>query len=277
MAQINLTISKQDFDAAVPAAKEPKGIVFARMEPFIRSEMQQLCNSVLGDIGITFVNNNQESETAKMVKGVVCMKALANNMRSMDLVLTPTGFGVVSTNDTAPASKMRVDALDGELRVNILKAEGSLLQELFKVSRWYQSGCYILDTLFYHFDFLTRFAGMQSPVAKDWEAAHPLIVEADAAIRNRISDEYMEELIRKECTATYSTADLTVIFQIRRIIGSAIRGDRATAEEYLRRLICNMERNLEAFETYASSQAYRVNHYEPYKNTQESGTFHFVG
>ncbi|MBQ2674142.1 MAG: hypothetical protein IJG07_05610 [Prevotella sp.] len=277
MATINLEISKEKFDAAVPAAKEPKGYIFARMEPFIKEEMELISANLLGDVGIEAANSEPEGRLSKLIISIACQKAFAEKMRSLDLVITSTGFGVVSTNDTAPASKMRVDALDGELRVSILRHKGFLMSELFKVDGWYQQAPVPVDSLFYHFFFLTQFAGMESPVAKDWEIAAPLIVEADAFLRKHISDEYMDELIKEMCTDKTTATSRGIIHQIRRIIGTNIRGDRKTAEEYFRRLMNTLESDLVTFSTYAGSQAYRVRHQENWENKQDAGAFHFVG
>ena len=277
MATINLEINKVKFDAAVPAAKEPQGYVFARMEPFINEEIELISANLLGDVGIEAANSEPEGRLSKLIISIACQKAFAEKMRSLDLVITPTGFGVVSTNDTAPASKMRVDALDGELRVSILRHKGFLMSELFKVDGWYQQAPTPVDSLFYHFYFLTQFAGMESPVAKDWEIAAPLILEADAFLRKHISDEYMDELIREMCTDNTTATSRGIIHQIRRFIGTSIRGDKKTAEEYYRRLMNTLENDLETFSTYAGSKAYRVNHQENWVNKQDAGAFHFVG
>lgn len=277
MATINLEIKKEDFDAAVPAAKEPKGYVFARMEPFIKEVVEQLAERVLGDVGIEAVNAKPNDRLANIVKSLACQKAFANKMRSLDLVITSTGFGVVSTNDTAPASKMRVDALDGEMRVSILKQNSYLLSELFKTEGWYQQNQFVVDSLFYSFDFLTIFAGMESPLAKDWEAAAPMILETDAFLRLHISDAFMDELIGLMCTNQTNPVMRGIIHQIRRIIGCNIRGDRKTAEEYYRRLMNTLEADLDTFSTYANSKAFENNHAKVWENKQDAGAFHFVG
>ena len=67
MATINLEISKEKFDAAVPAAKEPKGYIFARMEPFIKEEMELISANLLGDVGIEAANSEPEGRLSKLI------------------------------------------------------------------------------------------------------------------------------------------------------------------------------------------------------------------
>ena len=120
--EITIKISKPDFDLAIPAAKESKGTVFAKLEKKINAAIVDIGEDILGDVGIRYVNGNPESVAAWAVKVLASVDVFLREMRGLDLVLTETGFGVVSTNNTAPASKMRVDALDGELRVKWLRA-----------------------------------------------------------------------------------------------------------------------------------------------------------
>lgn len=277
MEIINLEITKEFFDESVPAAKEPKGYIFNRILPFIKGELQYIATMILGDVGVTLCNGNTEGEVATLVKRTACVKAFDDNMRSLDLVITSTGFGVVSTQDTAPASKIRVDALDGELRVTYLRHRSFLLAELFKVDGWYAQGVYFMENLFYHFDFLTLFAGLQAPISKDWELAAPIILSQDAFLRKHISDDYMEELISQMATNTVSADNKGIIHQIRKIIGLAIRGDQYSVEKYYKRLMNTIEGDLTKYSTYANSKAYELNHLKPYENKKDDSAFHFVG
>ena len=234
-------IDKGFFDLTIPAAKEPKGIIFAKLETKINSVIQDIADDKLGDVATTIINDNPSGPLAADVKALACVDVFLREMRGLDLVLTPTGFGVVNTNDTAPASKIRVDALDG------------------------------------FFSFLRRYAGLQAPISKDWETAAAPILEADRWLRDKISDEFMDELITKMATNALDEKSRGVVHQIRRIIGVAIQGNKGVAYEYFRRLINTLESDIESFSTYAGSQAYVVNHSTPYENKKDDSAFHFVG
>ena len=198
-------------------------------------------------------------------------------MRGLDLVLTPTGFGIVSSNDTAPASKIRVDALDGELRVKWLQLSDEILELCFKLSGWYAQGLVVIDTLFCFFKFLKSYAGLQDPISKDWELAAPTILDTDRWLRDKISDEFMDEMIMQMATNALTDKNKGIVHQVRRIIGAAVQGNKGTSYEYFRRLMNSLEGDIDSFPTYAHSQAYEVNHFKPYENKQENGAFHFVG
>ena len=47
--------------------------------------------------------------------------------------------------------------------------------------------------------------------------------------------------------------------------------------ERMRIIIVTMEANPETYKEYMESDAYKINHYEPYKNKKDSPAFFFAG
>jgi hypothetical protein len=277
METIAIRITKEVFDQAVPAAREPKGIIFGKLQKKIDNRIEDIAEDRLGDTGIIEVNGDPEGRLAMRLMELACVDVFLHEMRNMDLVLTPTGFGVVSTNDTAPASKIRVDALDGELRVKWLMLSDDLLELCFKLEGWYRQGLVIIDTLFCDFKFLKAYAGMQAPLAKDWETASAAILACDRFLREKISDEFMDELIEGMASSSLTTEERGVVHQIRRTIGAAIQGNEQLKDEYFRRLMNTLEQNLDDFPTYMNSEAFEANHFKHYENHAEDSAFHFCG
>lgn len=275
--EIAIKINKETFDQAVPAARESKGVVFDKLENKINSCIEDIAVDKLGDKGVGAVNNDPAGKLARTVMHLACVDVFLHEMRGLDLVLTGSGFGVVSTNTTAPASKIRVDALDGELRVKWLMLMDDLLEQCFKLDGWYGQGLVVVDSVFCFFRFLTQFAGLNSPLAKDWETAAPVILETDRWLREKISDEFMDELIAQMASVSLTDANRGIVYQVRRIIGVSIQGKKDVAFEYYRRMMNTLEGKLDDFRTYARSQAFEVNHFKPYENRQDEGAFHFVG
>ena len=73
--------------------------------------------------------------TAKLVAS----EALRRAIPSLDLVLTPNGFGVVSNQNVAPASKERVDRLIASLAGYRDECIANLLPALVGASQWLAS------------------------------------------------------------------------------------------------------------------------------------------
>lgn len=81
---------------------------------------------------------------------VLATDAFLRAVPSLDLVLTPNGFGIVSNNTIAPASRDRVDRLIGSLESNRDFAIEQLLHELLQSPEWKETpqGRYFLSTLY---------------------------------------------------------------------------------------------------------------------------------
>lgn len=89
-------------------------------------------------------------ESTPTVCRVLATDAFLRAVPSLDLVLTPNGFGVVSNNTIAPASKDRVDRLLVSLETNRDFAIDQLLHELLPQPEWRNTpqGRFFLSTLF---------------------------------------------------------------------------------------------------------------------------------
>lgn len=274
-----LEITKTDFEKAVPAAQEPSGSIFEVMEDAINSEVANIESQVLGDVGAQAVEAGTDTILVQTVKRLACVRAFMSEMRSLDLVLTPTGFGVVSTNDTAPASKMRVDALDGQLRRNERLLLGTLLDRLFRVSGWYQQPQrqWQVPTLFFCIQQLEQFAGINHPKPEDWDSAVPIILAADAYLRKHLGNAYMDELIAQLTGHSVSPQNILIVMLCQQYIGACVAQNNALKQEIYMRMINRLEADLSLYPTYADGEGYRLNHFKPYENHAEDSAFHFVG
>jgi hypothetical protein len=214
-----------------------------------------------------------------LVKRLACIMAFLEEMHGLDVVLTATGFGVVSTQDTAPASKMRVDALDGDLRRKEWLTRADLITHLFKVEGWSMTEQRLINvpTLFYYFPMLEQYAAISRPKPEDWSMNVPVMLAADNHLRKHISYAYMEELLQQLTSNTLTQANRPVVVICQRYIGAVIAQNRQLQEETYMRLINRLEADLSLYPTYADSEAFRLNHFTPYENHAEDSAFHFVG
>lgn len=276
---MNLTITKQDFEKAVPAAREPKGKIFDVMEDAISYEVVKIESQVLGDVGAQAVEAGTDTALVQAVKRLACVRAFLNEMRGLDLVLTATGFGVVSTQDTAPASKMRVDALDGQLRRQERLLLGTLLDRLFRVSGWNQQPQrqWQVQTLFFCLQQLEQWAGINHPKPEDWDMNYPTVMAADAYLRKHLGNAYMDELIDQLTGHSLSSQNIHIVLLCQQYIGACIAQNNRLKEETYMRMINRLETDLSHYPTYADGEGYRLNHFKPYENHAEDSAFHFVG
>ncbi|MBR6867144.1 MAG: hypothetical protein IKN02_02820 [Prevotella sp.] len=272
---MELTITKTDFETVVNVATSAHVEVYEKVEPHFADSYDECKASVLGDAGTEAVEAGQNAGLTRAVKQWVALQAFLSVFRQLDLVLTPTGFGVVSTQQMAPASKQRVDALIGHLRDSVLRAHGQLLAELCKVSGWGTTtqAKENVSTLFFDFRMLQK---MQGPAAShlEWQAAQRLIYEADEALRLKLSSQYMDHLLDAVRCGTVTADDYPVIFQCRHIISLWIAGDQEAVRLKMRRLLNMLDADPEKYTIYKEF-GYPVNHHETFQNTQDAPAYIF--
>ena len=276
---MELEITKQDLEQAVPAAREPKGRIYDALSGAIQDEAAYIETQYLGDKGVEAVEGGTDAVLTQTVKHLACVRAFLAEMRSLDLVLTATGFGVVSTDDTAPASKQRVDALDGQLRRKERLLRGTLLDRLFRVVDWNeQPQCQRnVPTLFFCLQQLEQWAGVNHPKPEDWDAAVPTILVSDAFLRKHLGNAYMDELLQQMTSHQQSADNAPIVALCQQYIGACIAQNPRLEGETYARIINRLEADLSLYPTYAGGEGYRLNHFTPYENHAEDSAFHFVG
>ena len=103
---MKIQISKDDFEQSILAATSSHSEVFESVEPHFKESYQRLCQQILGVVGEAALETSDDLREA--VIKAVCLDAFLGVVRHLDLVLTPTGFGVVANNEVTPASAARV-------------------------------------------------------------------------------------------------------------------------------------------------------------------------
>ena len=144
--------------------------------------------------------------TAKLIAS----EALRRAIPSLDLVLTPNGFGVVSNQNVAPASKERVDRLIGSLADYRDDCIANLLPLLSRESDWLGSvqASFFGETLFPDLAITDKVKGTGSKWEKYLEH-HSQVIDLEASLAEEwLSPELMSALrsenLRGDLTAKRS-------------------------------------------------------------------------
>ena len=270
-----LVITKIEFESFLSVATSAHMEVYEKVEPHFAATYDECKADVLGDVGASAAEGEQNPTLTENVKRWVAIRAFLSVFRQLDLVLTPTGFGVVSTQQMAPASKPRVDALVGHLRDSALRAHGQLLESLCSVDRWGTTAqaAENIDTLFYDFRLLQK---MQGPAVShlEWQNAMRLIGEADEMLRLKLSNEYMDALLSGVRRCATTADDRPVVFLCQQIISLWISSDHEAVKLKTRRLLNMLDADPEKYTIY-HQYGYPVNHHETFQNTQDSPAYIF--
>ena len=142
--------------------------------------------------------------TAKLIAS----EALRRAIPSLDLVLTPNGFGVVSNQNVAPASKERVDRLIGSLADYRDECIANLLPLLSRESDWLGSvqASFFGETLFPDLAITEQVKGTGSK----WErylSLRPKILDIEASLAEEFFSPELVARLRSEVLRRSHSAD----------------------------------------------------------------------
>lgn len=115
---------------------------------------------------------------------LVVADALRRAIPSLDIVLTPNGFGVVSTQNFAPASKPRVDRLVGSMLAHRDDCIAALLPELVGASKWLTSSQadFFGSTLFPDLGIVDAVGSIQGSRWEKYLELRPQVIDLEASL-----------------------------------------------------------------------------------------------
>ena len=246
------------------------------MEPHFKESYLRLSQQILGEVGEAALETSDDLREA--VIKAVCLDAFLGVVRHLDLVLTPTGFGVVANNEVSPASSSRVEALIEQCRVALIVAQDTVMSHLIDVPGWgstlqAQQGIQTVVWSMEGYCYLTRQTSMTS---KDWMSKLAAMQEADATLRKLVSDEQMDDimcLVRgvREGNEFEGSVRLMLsrcLIMLANDMLSAYSNERA-------RLLRYLDAHLDKFPLYENSSAYKANHFKEFNNEKSKPAFVF--
>ena len=279
---MEITITKSDFEQALPVGAAANDSVYESVKPAIGRQLAFSNDALLGVAGMTYIEERGEDSTLmKWYKQLVCLSAFLSVLRQLDLVLTPTGFGVVSNDNLAPASKQRVDALEGQLRTQYWKTLAMTLNGL-RSENWgaTDQARHFIDHVYDEYTFF--FETHRNATYTDWDNYKTTIEEAEEMLRTKMGDRQMDDILDAFRRSDPNRLELyrEVIACIIRFTDMwAVKGAATLKQPVYRRLmrILDSEDNQEYFKLYRESASYKANHHDTFKNTKDSAGYVFNG
>lgn len=268
---MNLTITQSEFESVLYVATSKHMEVFESVKPYIEDAKIECIDYFFGNT----VTDNER--TIKLAKDYTCLDAFLNVFRQLDLVLTPTGFGVVANNTTSPASRQRVDALELQLKVSREKAKGKLIDSLTKVEGWGKTAAAqrCIRTVFYSINIYEWYS--TKPVSlENWQAAQLDIMEADMKLRKKISSAQMDKVLESVRDGSVNNDYSALLVRLQEFISFYIDKSPMIGEK-LNTIILLMEKDPSHYKEYMESNAYKINHNEPFENQKDSPAYFFIG
>lgn len=145
---------------------EGEEALFDKLRPCLLSEEEWVRRNVVGAV-------NLSDDALRHARAYVANSALVKAIPSLDLVFTPNGFGVVNTNDTAPASKERVERLRTSCGEAADRALKRLVTDLYDIGEWTEGPfcAKFNETLVNILDIPREWNPSDLPAWEAWEAA----------------------------------------------------------------------------------------------------------
>ena len=179
---MNLITSDEQLRMLIPhvfATVEGEPTLFEILYPFLETAEQWAIE--------TFVSEDvfpqlTEAEVAPLTK-LVAYHAYMSAVPSLDLVLTPNGFGIVSNTNVVPASKERIDrllvSLESERDHNIEQ----LILRLSSRPEWRQSqqGKYFASTMFPFLSLCHRLA-IREHIWDSYQKLHDRLIKIESVL-----------------------------------------------------------------------------------------------
>ena len=269
-------IDKETFERIVTTATSSSAEVFESMSVYLETAEIMIQNEYIG-VNLFKEFDNLHQSIQFDARRAICLDAFYNAIPFLDLVLTSTGFGIVSNSNVAPASKERVASLSAQVKRARDNALDCLLIALRDQAneKWSKEPVskFQISSLYWTTQHLRDYAGMPDAYRSDLIKLRPRISEAEEIFRTKISSVYFDSLITAIQKNDLSADDLLIVMMLRAAIGLYLADSPKHFNAKIDRVINTFEDNADKYPIYQSSEAYKVKHFKHYENEKEDTTF----
>lgn len=274
---MEIIIERTDFERAVPAFRSPTPEVWNKVQRYVEGCTANWQAIITTDAQLT-------DNVAGYLTTAICLRAAYDAVPQMDLVLTPTGFGIVSNQNTAPASRERVDALRLQLRRDACQLEDHVLAYLaahnLMTLRRSRAGSLLWTPT------LCTLYGIRTPegrevLREEFDAMATALHAASARVVDVISPELYAALVKRQYAADAAlTPDTTpaaygeALTMARRLMAAHVMQGPGIAT-HTRHIINFIEAHADQLDEYRLSPTYQARHTTQYENKQADPSFFF--
>ena len=168
---------------------------------------------------------------------MISTPSFKNAIPSLDLILTPNGFGIVNNSNIAPASGERVNRLIDSLEAERDNAIRLLLSALAEDTEWKQTTQYgfFAATMFPNID-ICDFLGIRNHKWQKYQEIRPDILDIEEYIVSQFIGTELMDVLRKEAMSPSSTSSYlmkTVIRSLRAYEAQVLKNKLSTPEPYV--------------------------------------------
>ena len=272
-------LTKEKFEAMVPVMRDATEGVWTGVQAGLEAAEDALADVVGADM---MGELSQDVLYLNDMRLVVALGGARRSVAGMDVVLTDGGFGVVSNQHLAPASRERVGAVVEDLRRSESDAMDALLRRLVRGGFWGMTAAGVrrVDSLLWESRRLrslgVRLEGRE--VYEDERRALQAEIKAAEEMAERIvSPELMAALLERERRGTedFCAQYVAVLAEVRRFMAVCLHPERPGLEGAGRRLLALVERAAWRLPEYAESGTRRALRMSDFANGRDDASFFF--
>lgn len=235
---------------------------------------RELLESVSGSSSLADTAKDPREKLWQWCLCYIIVKGYHDAIPHLDLVLTPTGFGVVSNQNVAPASSDRVERLRAALSRQSDFYFVEILSHLRSITEWHEfKSSYRITSFFWDYRNL-KLLGVPNPCLDDMASHLADISAGEAMCRQLLGREFWGELLSAEAHDTLTDAQATVVRLIRNFVAAAVAGG-PRLEMHRKVLLDYIHHDIHLFKTYEDSSACAANTFRPYENGKDDSCFFF--
>ena len=242
--------------------------LYDKVLPWLETAERWLFQQFIGDGYADSFLSLDESEPLRLTAVcVVTHEAMLRAVPSLDLVLTPNGFGIVSNQNVAPASRDRVARLIASLETSRDNSIEQLISYLLREEEWYQSTIrqWFTATLFPNID-LANLCGFTEHRWVNYLGLRSKAIDVEQRIAEEfVSPEQLAVFREEVFSMTWdfsltATSHTQIIERLRSVIVSVLQGNNVPVQS-LRDIVDFMRKHEEQFLEFRASHTYKL--FEP--------------
>ncbi len=182
--------------------------LFETLYPFLDSAEVWAKENFISEEIFSALSESADAESllAPLTK-IVVYHAYISAIPSLDLVLTPNGFGIVSNSNVIPASKERIERLMDSLELERDRNAEILLRRLSSQSNWLESkqGCYFKSTLFPFLSLCNRL-GIREHIWSNYQHLRGRLIKIESVLADTYFSHDQMQVLRNHVITQLQTA-----------------------------------------------------------------------
>lgn len=208
---------------------------------------------------------------------LVVADALRRAIPSLDIVLTPNGFGVVNTSNLAPASKPRVDRLVDSMLAHRDDCIAALLPEIVGASKWLASdrADFFGATLFPDLSIVDSLGSVQGSRWEKYLELRSQVIDLEASLAEEwFSPELMSALRSENLRGDLTGKRSEIVRQVKAQVVGYLRSGSFNSRR-LADIVNYIRLNPESFSEWHKSETAKLFAPPVFRNAKKASGYFF--